>query len=260
MLLLLLSANAGAQRPPIRAYTTEDGLASDIVRRLVRDPNGFLWLCTTNGLSRFDGERFTTYTPETGLPHASINDLLVTHRGRYLLATNGGGVVAFDVSSAPSAADASSRRRTSEPRPDAWRFRAYRVGTQAATNRVNLFMQDRRGRIWVGTDGGLFVLERWREPFRFVRVPLLLATPDSSVQVWAFAEDREGSLWIGTGVGLTRRLPDGRLVHYEWSTSRGRMLGLAYARNGILWVGHDGGVTAIVPEPVSSLEIGKGAA
>jgi hypothetical protein len=39
---------------------------------------GFLWFCTGEGLSRFDGYRFTNYTTDQGLPAAAVNDLLET--------------------------------------------------------------------------------------------------------------------------------------------------------------------------------------
>src|SRR6185503_18961319 len=54
-LLLVAVTTAQAERLPIRGYTVEDGLAHARVRRIVRDARGFLWFCTIDGLSRFDG-------------------------------------------------------------------------------------------------------------------------------------------------------------------------------------------------------------
>lgn len=52
-----------------RAYTTNDGLASNSVRGLEEDKEGFIWITTTNGLSRFDPETatFYNYTRNDGL-------------------------------------------------------------------------------------------------------------------------------------------------------------------------------------------------
>src|SRR5271165_5213491 len=58
---VLLSPLAG-QRLPIRSYTTAEGLADNHVKRIRSDSRGFLWLCTDEGLSRFDGHSFTNYT------------------------------------------------------------------------------------------------------------------------------------------------------------------------------------------------------
>src|SRR5216110_2227699 len=75
-----------AQQLPVRTYTTADGLPRDVVLRIVRDSRGFLWFCTGDGLSRFNGYEFTTYSIEQGLPHSFINDLLETRRGTYWVA------------------------------------------------------------------------------------------------------------------------------------------------------------------------------
>jgi ligand-binding sensor domain-containing protein len=90
--------NVSAQQLPVRTYTTADGLPRDLVLRIVRDSHGFLWFCTADGLSRFNGYEFTTYGIEDGLPHPFINDLLETSRGVYWVATNGGGVARFNPS------------------------------------------------------------------------------------------------------------------------------------------------------------------
>src|SRR5436190_20670864 len=97
---LLLSAPVigPAQQLPVRTYTTADGLPRDLVLRIVRDSHGFLWFCTGDGLSRFNGYEFTNYGVEHGLPHPVITDLLETRRGVYWVATNGGGVVRFNPS------------------------------------------------------------------------------------------------------------------------------------------------------------------
>src|SRR5436305_3683192 len=96
--LLLNASSVSAQQLPVRTYTTADGLPRDFVLRIVRDSRGFLWLCTADGLSRFNGYEFTNYGVEQGLPNPTINDLLETRRGVYWVATNGGGVARFNPS------------------------------------------------------------------------------------------------------------------------------------------------------------------
>ncbi len=88
-------SSAAAERLPIHTYTTEDGLAHANVRRIVRDPRGFLCFCTIDGLSRFDGAEFVTYRTGDGLPDPWVTDLLTTRDGTYWVATNGG-VARFD--------------------------------------------------------------------------------------------------------------------------------------------------------------------
>src|SRR6266436_5734219 len=131
-LALLLSARGIlAQQLPVRTYTTADGLPRDFVLRIVRDSRGFLWFCTADGLSRFNGYEFTNYGVEQGLPNPVINELLETRRGVYWVATNGGGVARFNPS--PSRSEQSQLRKL---------FTAYRVGDEPTSNLVNVLYED----------------------------------------------------------------------------------------------------------------------
>src|SRR5262249_49070961 len=77
-LLLALPVRLQAEQLPIKTFTAADGLPSDQINRIVQDSHGFLWFCTNEGLSRFDGYKFTNYGTEQGLPHLVVNDLLET--------------------------------------------------------------------------------------------------------------------------------------------------------------------------------------
>ena len=57
--VVAISSLALAERLPVKIYTTADGLAQNVVNRIVRDSRGFLWFCTQDGLSRYDGYTFT---------------------------------------------------------------------------------------------------------------------------------------------------------------------------------------------------------
>ena len=191
---------AAAERLPIKAYTTADGLAHLRVSCITVDSRGFLWLCGPRGLSRFDGQGFVTYGVAEGLVNIHINDFLQTTRDAYWVATNGGGVYRFT----PVIRHRATGRQAghSDDAISVSRFTAFPVGDDPQTNRVNVLYEDRRGRLWAGTDGGLFSLEG----STFGRVTLdLPSRPDRAVQIWALAEDHEGNLWMGTSWGLVRR-------------------------------------------------------
>ena len=59
--LCLLTSTGGAKQLPVRLFTSADGLGSSFVNYLARDSRGFIWFCTRDGLSRFDGLQFVTY-------------------------------------------------------------------------------------------------------------------------------------------------------------------------------------------------------
>ena len=45
-----------------RLYTMQDGLAGSNIRSLYQDNYGFIWIKSTDGLCRFDGKNFVTFT------------------------------------------------------------------------------------------------------------------------------------------------------------------------------------------------------
>ena len=241
---------ARAERLPIKIYTAVDGLANNRVHRIARDSRGFIWFCTTEGLSRFDGYSFVNYTTDDGLPFHSINDLLEDADGDYWVASNGVGVIRFTPkTSAPGAAAQA-------------RFVVYAVGDKPVSNRVNLLRDDRQGRIWAATDGGLYRLDKRRGEVKFQRVELGLgAHADEAVQVWALFEDRDSSLWIGTKFGLVRRLPDGRMIHYSVrpSPSSDTVHALLWDQNDRLWIGHRTGLVVVNPKALPLADSALGA-
>ena len=190
-LVLLLPARA--ERLPLKSFSTAEGLPHNTVNRIVRDSRGFLWFCTEEGLSRFDGYAFTNYGTEHGLPHASINDLLETRSGEFWVATYGG-LVRFNPNGTPSArvvyaddaptnASASLMFMTVVPKEEGRQARAFSV-----------LREGRDGTIWGGTLKGLYRLENCA---RYTLNPVALGMPTETPMqrfVSDLLEDRHGSL------------------------------------------------------------------
>jgi ligand-binding sensor domain-containing protein/signal transduction histidine kinase len=241
-LLGLLSASVviRGEQLPIKHYTTSDGLPSTSILRIVRDSRGFLWFCTRDGLSRFDGYRFVNYATKHGLPIPTINDLLETRSGVYWVATNGEGICRFS----PSGNQSQGRAEL---------FSVFSVSDQVWGNRVNVLYEDHSGRLWAGTDGGLFVSERVDPNPVFSRVELNKKRALAR-GVWRLIEDREGSIWISTTRGLVRRLPGGEMVDYAVAPlpSSG-VVPLLLDREGRLWFGSQQGLFVLKPQPASQV-------
>ncbi|MCR5360924.1 MAG: helix-turn-helix domain-containing protein [Bacteroidales bacterium] len=71
LLLIVSLCSAGllqAQSPTL--YSTGQGLISTRIGEICFDHNDFLWIATNQGLSRFDGQSFTTYQRQTGNPYS----------------------------------------------------------------------------------------------------------------------------------------------------------------------------------------------
>ena len=226
-----------AERLPIKSYTVADGLAHNVINRIVRDSRGFLWFCTQEGLSRFDGYSFINYSTNQGLPHSGVNDLLETRAGEYWVATNGG-LVHFN----PKGSSENHVVSVSEDQVGTGpMFAVVLPGdadrlAQAITN----LLEARDGTIWCGTLKGLYRLDR--SGGRFALLPVDLGMPgDYGEQRYVndLVEDRYGSLWLATPSGLYRRWADGSTARY---TSRDGLPGnvihdLMLDHQGQLWVG-----------------------
>jgi ligand-binding sensor domain-containing protein/two-component sensor histidine kinase len=75
----------GARHLPIQVYTTAQGLPRNLIECMTFTPNGMLWLCTSEGLARFDGYHFQIFGPDQGLPARRILDMAPSRRGGYWL-------------------------------------------------------------------------------------------------------------------------------------------------------------------------------
>lgn len=94
--LLAAASTAQAERLPLRLYTTADGLWSSAVNYVMRDSHGFIWLCTRDGLSRFDGYDFVNYRVNDDPASAYVNSIFETSKGVYWIITQGGSAYRFD--------------------------------------------------------------------------------------------------------------------------------------------------------------------
>jgi ligand-binding sensor domain-containing protein/anti-sigma regulatory factor (Ser/Thr protein kinase) len=90
MLTVIMGYVAAAQHFYIEKYTANDGLADSYVLHTYQDSQGFLWVGTYNGLSRFDGTSFINYGYAAGLPNLTIDVIYEDHSGRIWVGTRNG--------------------------------------------------------------------------------------------------------------------------------------------------------------------------
>jgi len=74
--------NTIAQLRVYKNYDVQDGLAGSIVHYAMQDSKGFMWFATDQGVSRFDGASFESYTTDDGLPDNEIFRLSEDSIGR----------------------------------------------------------------------------------------------------------------------------------------------------------------------------------
>jgi ligand-binding sensor domain-containing protein len=73
-----------------RSYTTQDGLAGNIVYSMARDDNGVFWFGTNRGLTRYDGTSWHTYDHGNGLLEDNVYAIATTAGGDIWVGTKRG--------------------------------------------------------------------------------------------------------------------------------------------------------------------------
>jgi ligand-binding sensor domain-containing protein len=210
-ILLLLSSNVLTQRLPLKAYTVADGLPNNVINKIVRDSRGFLWFCTQEGLSRFDGYFFTNYGTDQGLPHPAVNDFLETRSGELWIGTNGG-LALFNPRGAPAAQVVFANNKAG---PAPMFTVVVPEGEDRQSRAITVLYEDREGTLWCGSMKHLYRLELHDDRFNLLPVDMGTAGGHpTEVFVYDLLEDRSGSLWVAASSGLFRRRPDGRIDHY----------------------------------------------
>ena len=76
-------------------YTMADGLVDDDITGLAEDGQGVLWITTYNGISRFDGTAFRTFSTADGLPTNRVHCVYLDRQEQLWFGTEAG-VVRFN--------------------------------------------------------------------------------------------------------------------------------------------------------------------
>ncbi len=97
LFIFIFIQSSFTQTPFLRRYTVDDGLPSSHVYRVFQDSEGFLWICTDRGLSRFDGYRFENFTTKNGLPYNDIWDIVEDNHKRLWFASYAHSIVYYDM-------------------------------------------------------------------------------------------------------------------------------------------------------------------
>lgn len=93
---LALHFFAVAQTTQTITYTINQGVPSNSVYRTIIDTKGFLWVATENGLARFDGKKFRSYTTLDGLTDNEIIDVQLDNDGTIWVAPFRGNVCYYN--------------------------------------------------------------------------------------------------------------------------------------------------------------------
>lgn len=81
--IFMLTANAlFSQDPTFINYSVGDGLPSNSTYGAIQDQEGYIWIYTEKGVSKFDGYEFKNFTVADGLPTNDVYNLSEDSKGR----------------------------------------------------------------------------------------------------------------------------------------------------------------------------------
>jgi len=95
LLFLLLPFYLFGQIKIHKHITTEDGLVSNKVMRIIEDKKGYMWFGTFHGVSIWDGKIFKNITKNEGLTSAAVLDLIEANDSTIFLSAYGKGIITY---------------------------------------------------------------------------------------------------------------------------------------------------------------------
>ncbi|NBB86921.1 MAG: response regulator [Bacteroidetes bacterium] len=236
--------------PRFETFTVSDGLVSNEANVFLQDRQGFLWIGTFGGLSRFDGATFTNFlhdpTDAASLAQNKVNSLFEDRAGSIWVGTNGGldrfdpetetfthyrhdpadpaslshDVVRTVVEGTAGAIWAGTRggglNRLDPSTGVLTRIRRPLSDPQLMEDQVHALLANADGTLWVGGSNGLALYDPSTEAFSVVRRVENTPTAPPLPVVYSLCRDHQGAIWAGTRTdGLFRYEPTtGAVVHY----------------------------------------------
>jgi len=255
MILILLSVESHSQTNKkyyFEQLNSLDGLSSNIVEDVFQDSDGFLWVCTKDGLNRYDGYSFKTFKPSLKQQNTFSSNkftcIAEDQKGRLWIGTKNNGINIYNKSTGKVRHISDD---TTDPRlpsgniisihidhdgnkwigtsnygilrlDSANRLTVYRTKRKHLSSVQNIreIYEDRDGRIWIGSwNEGMFYYDKNKDDFIRVNLPWP-AGADIRGAV-SMKQDRRGRYWFGSwGSGLFRMdslgLEPEQIKHYSF--------------------------------------------
>ncbi|MBC3831172.1 GAF domain-containing protein [Undibacterium amnicola] len=118
---------------------------------------------------------------------------------------------------------------------------------------VDCLLEDKEGRIWIGTKGGLQLWDFKTEKFSQTVTPTAEVKNPNALSIYGLHQDRSGKIWVGTSTGLFQLIQSGQQWHLKsWRKVSGMPAGWVITiqddDKGNLWLGAEKGLVQLMPE------------
>ncbi len=213
----------------------DSGLRSKLVSDILKHSNGVMWVATYDGLHHYSYEdkRFSAHKipPEVMEDADQLVRLAEAPDGKLILATQSKGVLSYDPQSRIFEVLFESNSKD-----------------RALENEIRDVYFDRRGILWIGTNGGLFRYDyKNKQLLDDVFAELKLSNLQRE-RVRSIVEDEQGQIWVSIyGAGILSLNPVsyqyrfyGYFPAIRYGLSGDTLDKLMFDSSGILWIGTEG--------------------
>ena len=255
-------------------YSQEQGLSNNQIHCVLQDKKGWMWFGTSQGVCRFDGYSFTVFKPNpedsTSLKGNLVRTIFEDKKGQLWIGTENGGLNKFDrnkenfrhvfyngdqailrdatVTSVYEDSDhvlwvgtdnklysLKNEKELKEIKP---------VNLPSFDGYFRVLRSDRLGRIWAGTNDGLFIYDPQTNVAKRVVLPQMIS---SNEEIWEIKIDDDGTFWVGTyanGMYIIDPVTlDARQVIIDPQNDRSNTVRvISKDRSGKYWIGTRGGL------------------
>lgn len=222
----------------LRHNPHKNSISHDQIKSLFCDSAGYMWIGTKKGIDRYDPKtdhirHFDMGDDVLDPVHIPVYGMMQDRNGDMWFAT-WEGIYKYD------------RQADS----------MHHFGPEETLSHRHtwVIMQDKKGNIWVGTEGGGVCVLRETGPGKLSLIHHFehnhhsLHTVSDN-RIYALYEDRDGIIWVGTGNGLDRYAPSSKsFTHFATSPNglaNGMIAGIVEDDSGVLWVSHKRGLSQI---------------
>jgi len=206
------------------------GLSHLTVEGLFQNDPDYLWIGTKAGVDRLhiDTETFAPWADSTPtIPNGPISRILEDQDGNIVFPVAGQGVYYLD-----------PKATRLDPKPY---YDSDLLGTTMIPEIYRDFIEDRKGQVWVGALGGVYLGDASRKNFEF----LPYANKASSA-VRCLMESQDGTVWVGfntAGISRKSRIAKNYLsFRHDFqdvnSPSKGQIRTITEDQQGNVWVGY----------------------
>lgn len=255
-------------------YSQENGLSNNQIHCILQDKKGWMWFGTSQGVCRFDGYKFTVFKndPEdsTSLKGNLVRTIFEDRKGQLWIGTENGGLNKFNREKenfqhffywgdGAVLHDATVTAIDEDQNGVLW------IGTETKlfslenetklteikpgnypefSDYFRIIRSDGLGRVWLGTNSGLFVYDPLKDVAKKILLPEKLSANE---EIWEITRDDDRSFLIGTYYsGMysvdVNSLVASSMVIDPLNDRSNTVRAISKDRNGKYWIGTRGGL------------------